>query len=324
VLGVEPPETINGYTQTPYDGVSMRSSFEDASAESARKTQFYAMLGSRSIWHEGWKAVTTHPCIAGWGHFNDDEWELYHTDADRSEVHNLAAEQPDRLRELINIWFSEAGANGAFPLDDRLPVEIMMDPRPQLTSPRNRYVYFPGNAPIPEWQAVNIKNRSFIVGALVDIPAPGAEGVIFAHGSRFGGHALYVKDNRLHYVNNFVGAEEQLIVAGEELPTGEQLILSASFAKEGNRPTCATGTLTLYHGDNKVADGAITTQLGAFAIAGAPLFVGRHGGEPVTDDYPGKSPYTFTGGTIRQVTVDVSGDPYLDLERHAEMLVRSQ
>ena len=72
----------------------MRDSFDDAAAPSARKTQFYAMLGSRSIWHEGWKAVTTHPTIAGWGHFNDDEWELYHTDVDRAEVHNLAAEQP--------------------------------------------------------------------------------------------------------------------------------------------------------------------------------------------------------------------------------------
>jgi arylsulfatase A-like enzyme len=81
----------------------MRGSFDDASAESPRKTQFYAMLGSRSIWHEGWKAVTTHPCLAGWANF--DEWELYHTDVDRSEVHNLASEQPDRLRELINIWF---------------------------------------------------------------------------------------------------------------------------------------------------------------------------------------------------------------------------
>ncbi len=86
------------------------------------------MLGSRSIWHEGWKAVTTHPTIAGWGHFNDDEWELYHVDVDRSELDNLAAEQPDKLRELVNIWFSEAGANGAFPLDDRSAVEILVDP----------------------------------------------------------------------------------------------------------------------------------------------------------------------------------------------------
>ena len=130
VLGVEGPETIKGHTQSAFDGVSMRSSFDDAVAESGRRTQFYAMLGSRSIWHEGWKAVTTHPCIAGWGHFNDDEWELYHTDVDRSEVTNLADAQPDKVRELVNIWFSEAGANAAFPLDDRTPVEILTDPDP--------------------------------------------------------------------------------------------------------------------------------------------------------------------------------------------------
>ena len=251
VLGVEPPEAIKGHTQSPIDGVSMRESIDDASGESKRKTQFYAMLGSRSIWHEGWKAVTTHPTVAGWGNFNDDVWELYHVDVDRSEVNNLAAEQPDKVRELVNVWFSEAGANGAFPLDDRTPVEILTDPRPQLAGPRSRYVYFPDTAPVSEWQAVNTKGRSFVVGALVDIPAPGAEGVLFAIGSRFGGHALYVKNNRLHYVNNFVGAEEQMIVATEDIPTGENLILSASFEKEGMEPTCTTGTLSLYHGDEE-------------------------------------------------------------------------
>ena len=121
---------------------------------------------------------------------------------------------------------------------------------------------------MPEWQAVNTENRSFVIGALVDIPAPGAEGVLFAHGTRFGGHALYVKDNRLHYVNNFVGGEEQMIVGTEDIPTGENLILSASFEKEGKEPTSATGTLSLYHGDKKVGEGKIKTQLGAFAIAG--------------------------------------------------------
>jgi arylsulfatase len=185
-------------------------------------------------------------------------------------------------------------------------------------------VYFPDTAPVSEWQAVNTKNRSFVIGALVDIPAPGAEGVLFAIGSRFGGHALYVKDNRLHYVNNFVGAEEQMIVGTEDLPTGENLILSASFDKEGMEPTCATGTLSLYHGDDKVGEGKIKTQLGAYAIAGSGLYVGRHSGEAVTDDYPGEAPYAFTGGTINRVAVDVSGEPYVDLERQAEMLLKHQ
>ena len=147
---MQPPATIKGHVQSRFDGVSMRYSAEMASAPSARTTQFYSMLGSRGIWHDGWKAVTTHPTISGWSHFNDDTWELYHTDVDRAELHDLAAEHPDKLRELVNLWFAEAGENGAFPLDDRSPLEIMITPRPQLASPRDRYVYFPGTAEVPE------------------------------------------------------------------------------------------------------------------------------------------------------------------------------
>jgi arylsulfatase A-like enzyme len=321
VLGVQPPETIKGHVQSRFDGVSMRASFDDKSSPSARKTQFYAMLGSRSIWHEGWKAVTTHPTIAGWGHFNDDEWELYHTDVDRSELHDLAAEQPDRVRELVNIWFSEAGANGAFPLDDRSALEIMSTPRPQLTAPRDRYVYYPGAAGVPEWQAVNTRGRSFVIGALVDIPAPGAEGVLFSFGSRFGGHALYVRDGRLHYVNSFVGSIEQKVDGSVDVPTGKNLILSASFKKDGHERDHVTGMLTLYHGRKKVGEGRIKTQLGAYEIAGSYLVIGRDPGEAITEDYPGESPHTFTGGTINRVAVDVSGEPYVDLEREAALMI---
>ena len=107
-----------------------------------------------------------------------------------------------------------------------------------------------------------------MIGAVVDI-GPSAEGVLFAMGSRFGGHTLYVKDGRLHYVNNFLGSEEQLIVGSEDIPTGKNLLLTASFEKEEQRPDCAVGTMTLYHGDRKVGMRKIRTQLGAFAIAGS-------------------------------------------------------
>ena len=317
-LGVEPPARIKGHVQSAFDGVSMRYSFDDGSASSTRRTQFYSMLGSRGIWHDGWKAITNHPTIAGWSNFNDDEWELYHTDVDRSELHNLAAEEPEKLRELINLWFAEAGRNGAFPLDDRSALEIILTPRPLLSPPRDRYVYFPDTADVPESQSVNIRNRSYAIGALVDIPETGAEGVLFAHGARFGGHTLYVKDNRLHYVYNFVGMMEQKIDGTVDLPTGENLILSASFDKDGEDPPgVASGILSLYHGDQKVGEGQIKTQPGFFSLAGEGLCVGRDSGEAVTDDYPGEAPYRFTGGTIKRVAVDVSGEPYLDLERQA-------
>ena len=322
LLAVTSPDAIKGYVQARFDGVSMRYCFDDPSAPSARTTQFFSMLGSRGIWHDGWKAVTTHPTISGWSHFNEDTWELYHTDVDRSELHDLAGEHPDKLREMINLWFAEAGANGAFPLDDRSAVEILTTPRPQLASPRSRYIYYPDVADVPEAQAVNIRNRSFTIGAQVDIPAPGAEGVLFAHGARFGGHALYVKDNRLHYVNSFVGITEQKVAATEDLPTGENLIFSASFEKDGEDPPgVATGTLSLYYGDRKVGEGRIKIQPGPFELAGEGLCVGRDSGAAVTDDYPGQSPHRFTGGIVKRVAVDVSGEPYIDLEREAEAML---
>lgn len=161
--------------------------------------------------------------------------------------------------------------------------------------------------------------RSWVIDALVDIPNRGAEGVLFGFGSRFGGHALYVKNNRLHYVNNFVGTE-QINVGTEDIPTGHNVILSASFEKTSLETDHAAGRLTLYHGDHKVGEGEIKTQLGALAIASAALYVGRNPGEPVTDDYPGSPPHAFTG-TIDRVAVDVSGEPYSDLEREAQLMI---
>jgi arylsulfatase len=300
----------------------MRYSFEDAEAAGTRRTQFYSMLGSRGIWHDGWKAITTHPTLAGWSNFNDDTWELYHTDVDRSELHNLADELPDKARELVSLWYAEAGRNEAFPLDDRAPLEIVLTPRPLMSEPRNRYVYYPGTAEVPESQSVNIRGRSYVIGALVDLPEAGAEGVLFAQGARFGGHALYIKDNRLHYAYDYVGQNLQTIVADRDLPVGENLILSASFEKDGEDATFSSlGVASIFHGDTKVGEAKITTQPGKFSLAGEGLTVGRDSGSAVTEDYPGTAPWRFTGGTIHRVVIDVSGEPYLNLEREAQAML---
>ncbi len=122
--------------------------------------------------------------------------------------------------------------------------------------------------------------------------------------------------NRARY--NFVGITEQKIDGSEDIPTGENLILSASFDKDGeDSPGVATGILSLYRGDKKVGEGRIKTQPGTFSIAGEGLCVGRNSGEPATGDYPVEHPHTFAGGTIKRVAVDVSGEPYVDLEREA-------
>ena len=119
-----------------------------------------------------------------------------------------------------------------------------------------------------------------------------------------------------------MGLLEQKIVATEDVPTGEKLILSASFDKDGEDPPgISTGMLSLYYGDKKVGEDRIKTQPGKFMLAGEGLCVGRDSGEPVTADYPGVHPHAFTGGTINRVAVDVSGEPYVDLEREAAAMM---
>jgi arylsulfatase A-like enzyme len=290
-----------GFPQVPLEGVSIRSTFESDVVPTPKETGFFSMLGSRAIWHKGWKAVSVHPTIAGWGNFADDRWELYHTDQDPTETHDLAAEHPVKLQELISLWFHEAGRYHGLPLEDRTAVEVLADPtRPQVAPPRDRYLYYPNTAEVPETAAANIRNRSYSIAVEVDIESEDAAGVLFSHGARFGGHALYVKDHKLKYVYNFVGSNEQTIESTREVPTG-QVLLSAAFAKEGDgMPT--TGTLSLFINDEKVGEG---------------LNVGKDPGEPVTADYPGTNPFPFTGGTIAKAIIDVSGAPFIDLEKEA-------
>jgi arylsulfatase len=116
--------------------------------------------------------------------------------------------------------------------------------------------------------------------------------------------------------------DAQTIIGTQDVPTGENLILSAAFDKDGEDPPgIATGVLSLFQGDTKVGESRIKTQPGKFSIAGEGLCIGRDNGEPVTDDYPGSDSGRFTGGTIKQVAVDVSGEPYISLEREAAAMI---
>jgi arylsulfatase A-like enzyme len=320
LLGVELPEVVKGFPQVPLEGVSFRSTFESDDVPSPKESAFFSMLGSRAVWQRGWKAVSVHPTIAGWSGFSHDRWELYNTIEDPTECHDLAAQEPAKLHELVNEWYHLAGMYHGLPLDDRRAVEVLADPtRPQVVPPRDRYVYYPGTAEVPESAAVNIRNRSYSIAVEVDIETPEAGGVLFSHGARFGGHALYVKDGKLKYVYNFVGLKEQIVESARDVPTGN-ITLAAAFERAGDTmPT--TGTLTLYINDEQVGEGRIMTQPGNFSLVGEGLNVGKDTGEPITDDYPGDRPYELTGGTIRHVTVDVSGEPYLDPDTEAAMMM---
>jgi hypothetical protein len=200
---------------------------------------------------------------------------------------------------------------------------VLADPtRPQAAPARDRYVYYPGAAEVPELASVNIRNRSYSIAVDVNVEDADASGVLFSHGARFGGHALYVKDRKLKYVYNFVGSNEQIVESTQEIPTGKA-IFGAAFVREGDSMP-ATGTLSLFIDDAKVGEGTIMTQPGNFSLVGEGLNVGKDPAEPITDDYPGRSPFAFTGGTIKEAVVDVSGDQYVDLELEALAMMKRE
>jgi len=317
IAGLEMPKVYRGVEQYPLSGVSMRYTFDAKPDDPTRKKrQYYAMLGTRGIWEDGWLAAALHAPLTGRGHFDQDVWQLYHVDADRSESKDLAKENPDKLQALIKAWMEEADKNLVLPLDDRTAMEILSTERPSDEPPRERYLYYPDTAPVPEGVAVNVRGRSFKILANVEID-PSASGVIFAHGSRFGGHSLFVKDHHLHYVYNYLGIKpEQHFVSKIALSPGKHTVgLEFTREKAGDHGE-SLGSAKLYIDDKVVAEGPMKTQPGKFTLSGDGLCVGYDSGDAVSQEY--KAPGRFKGGKIFLVGVTVEKGQYLDLEKDAQ------
>jgi arylsulfatase len=324
IVGLEMPKVYRGVEQFPLSGISMRYTFEAApNAPTQKKRQFYSMLGTRGIWEDGWLAAAVHAPFTGKGHFDQDQWQLYHVDADRSESTDLAKQYPEKLQALKKAWDEEASINLALPLDDRSASEMLGVERPSAEPKRDRYIYYPGTAPVPEGVAVSVRNRSYKILANVEITDADAGGVIFAHGSRFGGHALFIKDHRLHYVYNFLGIKpEQKFVSSEELKPGKYT-LGMEFTRTGAGPHKeSVGTMKLYVNDKVVAEGPMKTQPAKFTLSGDGLCIGYDSGDAVSAEY--KTPGTFHGGTIQAVGVTVEKASYEALELEAQRMLMRQ
>jgi arylsulfatase len=323
IAGLEMPKVYKGVEQYPLNGVSMRYTFDAKPDDpTQKKRQYYAMLGTRGIWEDGWLAAAVHAPISGKGHFDQDAWQLYHVEVDRSESKDLAKEYPDKLKALIAAWLEEAEKNLVLPLDDRTAVEQLGVERPSDEPARERYVYYPDTAPVPEGVAVSIRGRSYKILANVEITDK-ASGVIFAHGSRFGGHALFIKDGKLHYVYNFLGIRpEQHFVSSERLKPGKHTV-GVEFVRDKTGPHGESlGTAKLYVGDNVVAQGPMKTQAGKFTLSGDGLCVGYDSADAVSQQY--KSPGRFAGGKIQFVAVTVEKAQYIDLEKEAQRVMMRQ
>jgi arylsulfatase A-like enzyme len=322
-LDIEPPTFINGHPQSPIQGVSFRHTFDDPAAPSNRRTQYFEMLGHRSIYHNGWRAVcpVPAPSFAQAGipfgvmslspeqlrKLDDRGWELYHVASDFTETFNLAAANRERLLELIAMWYVEAGKYQVLPLDTR-GAQRLAEPRPQLTTPRSRYTYFPGTSSVPEFVAARVLNKPHSITASVDVPAGGAEGVLLAHGGSSGGYVLFVQDGRLRYVHNYVGSRELHVESSTEVPAGTHQ-LRFEFEPTG-RPDLRGGTGTpgraqLYIDGVLVGQAELPVTLPIVISIGEGLSCGRDAGSAVSTRY--RAPFPFTGA-LKGVAVDVSGE----------------
>ena len=303
--GLPEPKSVNGTAQTPIEGVSLAYTFTDAKAPSRHTTQYFEIFGNRAIYSDGWLAGTVHR--AAWEFkvrrpLEDDVWELYDTRTDFSLANDLAAKNPEKLKELQALFLKEAVKYSVLPLDDRTleRLNAAMVGRPDLMAGRTSLTVYDGMIGMSENVFINTKNRSHTITAEVQIPKNGANGVILAQAGRFGGWSLYVKDGKPTYTYNWLGLQRYTVAAQQALPAGKSTI-RYEFAYDGGG-VGKGGIGTLFVNGKKVATGRIDrTQCCAFS-ADEGADVGVDEGTPVIEAY--KVPFKFTG-KIASVTIEL-------------------
>jgi hypothetical protein len=312
------PKSVNGTPQTPIEGVSMAYSFANSKAPTTHTTQYFEIFGNRAIYSDGWLAGTVHR--AAWEMkprrpLEQDVWELYDTRSDFSLANDLAAKNPDKLKELQDLFLKEAVKYSVLPLDDRTleRTNAALVGRPDLMAGRTSLTVHEGMLGMSENVFINMKNRSHTITADVDIPKNGANGAILAQAGRFGGWSLYVKDGKPAYTYNFLGLQRYTVAASQALPAGKVNILF-EFAYDGGG-LGKGGTGTIFVNGKSVATGRIDrTQCCAFS-ADEGADVGADEGTPVTEAY--KVPFKFTG-RIGQVTIELKEMKKADSEDAAQ------
>jgi arylsulfatase len=322
LAGVAPPQTIDGVTQQPYDGASIAATFDDPAAPNPRDLQYFEMLGSRSIYCEGWKATTDHVSrgvmdeerlMEGSREFTDDRWALFNLEDDFSEAHDLAAEHPELLTALQQRWSAEAGRNNVFPMSDDLIARVMAM-MPPANGPQPRVVYYPESSPIVDAQVARL-GLGCRVSADVTVPDAGAAGVLCAIGDWNGGFALYARDGRL--VCAYSRASDVHTVAGDAtLPAGDHVV-GVHYD-----PGAAGGpALTLLCDGQVIGHEQLPIPLPVvFQHGGTLMYLGRDGGLPVCDDYEVPFPWS---GELRSVTIE-AGPMMADLTAELRAAMHSE
>ncbi|MBM4068483.1 MAG: arylsulfatase [Planctomycetes bacterium] len=305
------PKSINGVVQNPLQGVSFAPTFASGKAKIPREAQYFEMFAQRALYVDGWRAY------APWEFgkqitakdLANDKWMLFHIDEDFSESTDVAAKYPAKLEELKQLWWIQASKYKVLPLDGS-GVERLATPRPQMSAPRNRYVYYPGTGEIESSNAVDIRSRSCTITADVEVPEDGAEGVLLAHGSSFGGYTFFVnKERKLQFSHNYVGLNEYKIISTEKIPAGK-VTMRWQFSVTGPPNLAigkgAPGTGKLFINGVQVGEGKIPVTCAiAYGLSGDGLCCGRDSLTPVSADYRGEYPFT---GVIRRVVVETGNE----------------
>lgn len=286
LAGVTAPSTFRGIDQRPIKGTSLSYTFAQPGAASTHTTQYFEMGGQRGIYHDGWKAVTNH---RSGDDYDTDRWELYHLSSDYSETRDLAEQEPERLAEMVALWWREAEDNNVLPLDDRAQARAFA--RDPATVSRNTFVFYPGTRLLTPVSGPNFALRSFRIHAHFSGSTEGAEGVLFAYGRRAAGFTLFVNDGRLWFDYNLAGRRTLL---STEFPSMD--IRMAGCAIEGAPQDKAT--LHLLIDGEKVE----TAELPMLFPAGFGLLssqCGMNAPSPVSSHYT--APFRFTGPLDRVV-----------------------
>jgi arylsulfatase len=322
--GVAAPTTIRGVPQTPVHGVSFASTFTDGSAPAVRETQYFEMFGSRSIYHEGWKANCPFPgpslseaAEKGWylgmrltaevlAELDESGWELYRLDDDPTETRNLAGDEPEKLAEMIDRWYAEAERYGVFPIVGAGQYRFR-EPRPTVAAPSDRQVWYPDASPVDFGAAPRLYNRAYSITADVVIPEGGAEGVIVTQGSRHGGYVVMVSEGRFRWLLNYVGRDRFEVASGVLSPGAHELRFEFDpTAKPDFRSGRGPAGRAVVYVDGALAGATEVPYTTPTRFGPVGFSCGYAAFDSVAPDIY-TAPYRFTG-TIERVTFDLSGE----------------
>jgi len=300
-IGLPAPAIVNGVAQKPMAGLSMAYSFDNPKAPSPRHMQYFELFGNRAIYHDGWVAAAG-PVEMPWSislvpkSIDAIRWELYHVADDFSEATDLAAQHPEKLRELQDLFWAEAARNHVLPIIlGKIPPG---PPKPNPALGRKHFVYFPGSPSIPGGSAPNLVGSSFAIKAEVRVREANASGVLFAEGGRFGGQVLYVHGGKLVYHYNLLGVARYTVTSSTPIAPGRH-VLGVDFKYDGGGfGKGAVATLLI---DGASASVGRVERTAPFVIEyGEGVDVGRDTGTPVSEDY--QVPFDFAG-QLDKVTV---------------------